>query len=144
MVEIMTVSEQIIEVVDALCEKFGIAVNWTGENVVPYLEILCGKLITYEICTSIAWMVIMALISIGSIIATKKLYPVFKDGWERNSRSCCDMGWQVASVFAIIGLVITGFTTICVLGTQIMDIIQCSVFPELYIFEYVSALVNVA
>lgn len=140
----MTVSEQIIQVIDALCEKFGIAINWTNENVVPYLEVLCGKLITYEICTSIAWMVIMTLASIGSIVAAKKFYPTFKNGWDKNARSCCDMGWQFASVLAIIALAIINISTICVLGQQIMDIIKCAVFPEMYIFEYISALVNVA
>lgn len=79
----MTVSEQIIQVVDALCEKFGIAINWTSENVIPYIETLCRKLVTYEISTSIAWMVIMTLLSIGSIVAAKKFYPTFKKGWEK-------------------------------------------------------------
>ena len=51
----MTVSEQIIQVIDALCEKFGIVVDWTNENVFPYLETLCEKLIAYEIATSIVW-----------------------------------------------------------------------------------------
>ena len=76
----MTVSEQIIQVINALCEKFGIAINWTSENVIPYLETLCRKLITYEISTSIFWMVIMTLVSIASIVATRKFYPTFKDG----------------------------------------------------------------
>lgn len=134
----MTVSEQIIQVIDALCEKFGIVVDWTNENVFPYLETLCGKLIAYEIATSIVWIVIMILISVASIVATKKFYPIFKDGWERNARSSYDMGWQVASVFAIIGIIVVNFSTICVLGTQIMDIIKCAVFPEMYVFEYVS------
>lgn len=140
----MTVSEQIIQVIDALCDKFGIAINWTSENVIPYLEVLCKKLIAYEIGTSIAWMVIMALVSIGSIMATKKLYPTFKNGWEKDARSYCDVGWQVGSILAIIGLVIINFATICVLGTQIMDIIKCAVFPEMYVFEYVSAFINAA
>ena len=138
----MTVSEQIIQVLDVLCEKFGIAVNWTSENVIPYLEILCGKLITYEIYTSIVWMVIMTLVSIGSIVATKKLYPTFKNGCEENARSYCDVGWEIASTFAIIALVIINFATICVLATQIMDIVKCATFPEMYIFEYISVLVN--
>lgn len=140
----MTVSEQIIQVIDALCEKFGIAVNWTSENVVPYLEILCEKLVAYEICTSVVWMVIMTLVSIGSIVATKKLYPTFKNGCEKDAKSYCDIGWEVGSAVAIIALVIINFATICVLVTQIMDIIQCIVFPEMYIFEYISALVNAA
>lgn len=138
----MTVSEQIIQVIDALCEKFGIVVDWTNENVVPYLEILCGKLITYEIATSIVWMVIMILISVASIVATKKFYPTFKDGWERNARSYVDVGWQVGSVFAIIGIIVVNFSTICVLGTQIMDIIKCTVFPEMYVFEYISKFIH--
>lgn len=140
----MAVSEQIIQVIDALCEKFGIAINWTSENVIPYIEILCKKLITYEIVTSIVWMVIMILVSISSIVATKKFYPTFKDGWQKNANSYCDIGWQFASVFAIICLIGINVGTICVLGTQVMDIIKCSVFPEMYVFEYISALANVA
>ena len=140
----MTVSEQIIQVIDALCEKFGIAINWTGENVIPYLEILCRKLITYEIATSIVWMVIMTLASIGSIMATKRFYSTFRDGWKRNAKSYCDVGWQLASVFAIMVLIGINVATICVLITQIIDIIKCATFPEMYIFEYISTLVNAA
>lgn len=29
-------AEQIVEVLNALCEKFGIAVDWSSENVVSY------------------------------------------------------------------------------------------------------------
>ena len=138
----MTVSEQIIQVIDALCEKFGIAVDWTSQNVIPYVETLCRKLITYEIVASIALMVIMVVLSIGSVVATKKLYPTFKDGYERNARSYCDVGWQVGSIFAIIGLVLLNLATIIVVGVQIMDIIKCLTFPEMYIFEYISTLIQ--
>ena len=140
----MTVSEQIIQVIDLLCEKFGIAINWTGENVIPYIETLCGKLIAYEICTSIAWMAIMTLLSIGSIVAAKKLYPTFKKGWEKNAKSDYDMGWQVASVFSIIVLAVINIATVFVVGEQIMNIIKCTTFPEMYVFEYISNLMNAA
>lgn len=135
----MTVSEQIIQVIDALCEKFGIAVNWTGENVIPYLEVLCGKLIKYEICTSIASIVIMVLLSIASIVATKKLAPIFKEGLKREKYSL-NCGWEIATAFAIIGLVVINLIAIIDVGTQIMDIIACVTFPEKYIFEYVKEL----
>ena len=39
----MQVSDQIIQVLDALCEKFGIVINWSGENVIPYLQELIKK-----------------------------------------------------------------------------------------------------
>lgn len=48
----MSFSSQFIEVLDALCAKFGIAVDWTSQNVVPYLTDLAARIITYEISTS--------------------------------------------------------------------------------------------
>lgn len=137
----MTVSEQIIQVFDMLCKKFGIAINWTNENVIPYLEILCRKLVTYEVVTSIVWVVIAALMIIGSIIAVKKLSPTFKRGLEENKRNY-DCGWEVGTVFAIIGLVIINVVSVCMITSQIMDIIKCAVFPEMHVFEYISALVD--
>ena len=41
----MKVSEQIIQVLDALCAKLGMAIDWTADNVIPYIEKLCGKYI---------------------------------------------------------------------------------------------------
>lgn len=141
----MTVSEQIIQVVDALCEKFGIAVDWTAKNIIPYIETLCGKLITYEICTSIVWIIIMVSLSIGSVVAAKKLTPIFKKKIEEGKRSyscLCENDWDMGAGFAIAGLIIINFISIIVVGTQIMDIIKCLTFPEMYVFEYVGALIQ--
>lgn len=138
MVKIMTVSEQIIQVIDALCEKFGIAVDWTSQNVIPYVETLCGKLITYEIGTSIAWMAIMVVLSIGSIVAIKKLYPIFKEKIEGDY----SYDWEIGAGFAIGGLVLLNLVTIIVVGVQIMDIIKCLTFPEMYVFEYISTFIQ--
>ncbi len=136
----MTVSEQIIQVIDALCEKFGIAIDWTSKNIIPYVETLCKKLVAYEIGTSIAWMAIMILVSIGSIVATKKLAPIFRRGIEEEGRWDCN--WKIGTGFAILGLVALNLATIIVVGAQIMDIIKCATFPEMYIFEYISKLIQ--
>ena len=136
----MTVSEQIIQVIDALCAKFGLAIDWTSENVIPYLTTLCGKLVSYEIWTSVFLIVFMTVLTIASIIATKKFAPIFKKGVE--NQHYLDCGWKVASVFAISGLVILYIIAICVIGTQITDIIKCTTFPEKYIFEYVQSIIN--
>lgn len=137
----MAISEQIIQVINALCEKFGIAINWTEENVIPYVEVLCRKLIIYEIATSIVWVVIMALLSVGSIVATKKFAPTFKEGLAENARNY-GVGWELGTTFAIIALAVLNTSTVIVVETQIMDIIKCLTFPEMYVFEYISALVK--
>lgn len=52
----MTVGNQIIEVLNYLCDKFGIALDWSKESVIPYLQELCEKYISWEIATSTAWL----------------------------------------------------------------------------------------
>lgn len=83
----MTVSEQIIQVIDKLCEKFGMAIDWTGENAVPYIETLGQKLVTYEIATSVAWMFIWLIIAICLVAATKKVILMYE--------AVCFSSWDV-------------------------------------------------
>jgi hypothetical protein len=134
----MTVSEQIIQVIDALCKRFGIAVDWTNENVVPYLQTLCDKLIAYEIVTSITWIVIMVLLSTASIIAAKKFAPILRE--RREEQDCYECGWTILTVFCAIGFVVVNLATFIVVSEQIMCIIKCFVFPEMHVFAYVNAL----
>lgn len=139
----MTVSDQIIQVLDALCEKFGIAIDWTSANVLPYLTTLMSKLVLWEIWSSVAWMGIFAILVVISVIGIKRLTPVFKAGIERDKRTY-DCDWQIGSILAIIGLCILYLATILVIGTQIMDIIKCCTFPEMFIFEYIQGLIKPA
>lgn len=136
----MTVSEQIIQVIDVLCAKVGIAIDWTSENALPYVGVLCEKLVKYEIGTSIAQMIIFIILSICSIVAAKKLSPMFKSGIEE--QGFYDCGWTVGAWFAVAALIIFNIVTICVVGQQIMDIIKCVTFPEMYVFEYVRRFIN--
>lgn len=138
----MTVSEQIIQVLDSLCEKFGMAIDWTSANVIPYVSELCTRFISWEIWTSVAWVGIMVFLCLVSVLLIKLCLPIFKRGVEANKRSYIDCGWEVGSVFAIAGLVVLYLATIIVIGCQIMDIIKCVTFPEMYIFEYVQGLIN--
>ena len=60
----MSISDQIIAVINDLCQKFGIAIDWTAESVLPYIEDLCARYIQFEIQTSIAWIVCMAAVTL--------------------------------------------------------------------------------
>lgn len=131
----MMMSEQIIQVIDALCIKLGIAVDWTNENVMPYMATLCEKLISYEIGTSIAWMVIWLILSIGCIVGIKKLISIHKSGM-------IDLDELI--YLASVGLVFIILVTIGVVVSQTMDIIKCVTFPEMHIFEYIQGVINAA
>ena len=69
----MTVSDQIITVLNDLCMKFGVAIDWSSGNAIPYLQALCEKYINYEIATSIAY-IVMACVGIAiTIFIVKKI-----------------------------------------------------------------------
>ena len=42
-------AEEIIKIINELCAKFGIAIDWTSQNVLPYLQELMGRVATYHI-----------------------------------------------------------------------------------------------
>jgi hypothetical protein len=138
----MAVSDQIIQVLDTLCEKFSVAIDWTSANIIPYLTTLMGKLIQWEIWTSVAWISIFVVLTLASIVAIKKLAPVLKKKIE-NERSY-EYGWTLVSTLSIVGLCFWYLTTVLVVGTQIMDIIKCCTFPEMYVFEYIQGLIKLA
>ena len=57
----MTFSEQTISILDYLCQKFGIVIDWTSDTVWPMVEMLAGKYIKWEIASSILWIVIFMM-----------------------------------------------------------------------------------
>ena len=131
----MNVSEQIIQVLDVLCEKFGLVVDWTNANITPYLTELCSRICTYEITTSVFWMIIGAMMIIGSIIYYKHSWknPI---NWDTYDITFKQVNGIVSIAFLIIG-VLTG--TIMII-TQSLDIIQAICIPELTIIEKIQSL----
>ena len=64
----MEVSEQIIKVLDNLCEKFGIVIDWSQENILPYVQDLCSRMVKYDIAKSCVWIALGLLFIISGLI----------------------------------------------------------------------------
>lgn len=131
----MNVSDEIIKVLDALGEKIGVAIDWTGNNVIPYVEQLCQKYIKWEIATSIAWMVVWLLIAIAFFIILR-LYK--KCGWYK--KTDWDDWYSAAIIFTWIFFILSAITLSVNIFVQTFDIIECCVFPEKVIFEEVKSI----
>ena len=125
----MTISSEIIEVLDYVGEKFGIAIDWTSNNVLPYLQTLVDKFIQWEISTSILWIAI-AVFVIAMIISLMNL----KGIREFNKEVCDGMLWIPAGI-----LILGFFIVICV---QIFDIVECNVFPEKVLYDFIKIMLN--
>lgn len=118
----MQLSTEIITILEYLCDKLGIAVDWTSQNILPYLQQLTEKFIRWEMCTSIAWIVIAAvviLVALTFLIIDSASYGAIDDGI-----------LTVFVIIAVIGLII--------IGCQVFDIIECNVFPEKVLYDYIS------
>mgnify|MGYP007054812406 FL=1 len=123
-------SEEVIKILDALAEKFGLAIDWTSANVLPYLQQLCGKYITYEIATSVIWMLIgICLLFVGKYSIKKT-----KQYWQKSEEEIYSDYDVITVMFGILtGCVIVG--GIVVILCQTFDIVTCITFPEKIIIE---------
>lgn len=115
-------SEEIIKVLDALAEKFGLAVDWTSSNVIPYLEQICGKYVNYEIATSITWIILMCIFSFCGYTAYKKFH---KYEYDRD-------GNAILTNIIFCSIVWISVLVIC---CQVFDIVTCFTFPEKIIID---------
>ena len=111
-------SDELIKTFDYLLSQFGIAVDWTDENVIPYLQTLAEKLVRFEINTSIMGLVV------GVVVLTVGVWIFVKDikDWDSG-----------VFILGAILIIVAGIVCCC----QVYDIIKCVSFPELYVFEYI-------
>lgn len=129
----MAISDQIIEVMEYLSSKLGIAIDWTSETAVPVIEEIADKYIRWEINTSITYIVICAVVCIICLCCSKFV----KRFWVeyQNTGDNDYVGFAVVlGIILLIGLI--GCTvSMC---TEIFDIIKCTTFPELQLYEYIT------
>ena len=116
-------SDELIKTFDYLLSQFGIAVDWTDENVIPYLQTLAEKLVRFEINTSIMGLVV------GVVVLTVGVWIFVKDikDWDSG-----------VFILGAILIIVAGIVCCC----QVYDIIKCVSFPELYVFEYIKYALN--
>lgn len=112
----MQISDEVIKILEYLCSKIGVTIDWTSSNVLPYIQQLGEKFIKWEIGTSIGWIVLAVVSTIIAFIFAKI---VDWDGAE-------------AVVFWVAVIV-----SIIVIGCQAFDIVKCYTFPEKAIYDYI-------
>lgn len=139
----MTVSQQIIEVLNALSEKVGVAIDWTAENILPQLKVVCEHFIHYKLITTGIGVGIATLSIIVSIIATLYIlsqYNSFIRTGQQNlffkidNLNICRVRDTTICIFAIASISLAIGIGYLFYGIPIL--IQCAVCPELVILDY--------
>ena len=124
----MSFSSQFIEVLDALCDKIGIAIDWTSQNVMPYVTDLATRIITYEIWASAAWIVIAVI--------------VFLIAWKMTKNMCKTDASDDEWVLGLVVRIGAGILCFVVIVFQVFDIIEAVALPEKTLYDFVMGLMD--
>ena len=108
----MTFSEQFKDIFNMLCEKIGVAIDWTQENIVPYVMELCKRFVILNIVEEALWFIsgISVVVVIGLLFkAILKDYRKCADTrddtfwWEE---FCSDVTPKIGTIFVLYSVVL--------------------------------------
>jgi len=146
-------SSEIIEVLNALCEKLGFAANWSTQNVLPQFYDLMDRYSKYMIARNISEIMLGVIFIVLSIAATRITYKNYEsNGW---AKACyvdsyihihpveyyriSNMAWAVISV-SIAVFVIALFVTVI----RFSGLIQCVMIPDIAAAKEIIRLIRAA
>ena len=129
-------SDEIIKILDDLGQRFGVVIDWSSENVMPYLQDLISRFTSYEMLTSIVWIVVALAVTVGCSVGIPAIVKHANKAMQKDHY--CD--WDVGKPLLVGTLVIIIVCCLsCIVG-QVLDIVTCYTIPEKMIFEYINSL----
>lgn len=126
-------ADQIIQVLDDLSERIGVSIDWSSENVLPYVQELFTKLVNYRLTTSIIWLVVASILIVVSVVTIKKAIRTYRLWQDDEASDDAVFGWRALSIILLIVVVL-------IILFQTPVTIRCLTFPELEVYKYISDL----
>lgn len=121
----MKISDEVIKILEYLCTKIGVTIDWTNENVLPYVGELCEKFIKWETNTSYAWIAIAGVAIVIGLVFAILIHCL--DGWD-------GIEWFIFGMIVLLSMI--------TISVQVFDIIECQTFPEKAIYDYIQMHIN--
>lgn len=127
-------SEEIIKVLDELGKRFGIVIDWSNQNIIPYLQELMKRFICYKNITACVWIIISIFMTIGSVMMIK-----FINKWRKSN----NYDEYDDDTLAVAGYV----TSVCIIALGIgllignlLGIAKNICMPEMVVYEYIKSI----
>lgn len=122
------ISDEIIKVLDNLCEKFGLAIDWSGKNILPYMQELMQRIANLQLAYGIIWLIAAAASIFLIIICIKQYKKAIEDDYD------LDVLW----FFAI--AILCSFSLVAFISGLVL-IPKAIFLPELTALEYIKGLI---
>lgn len=129
-------SDEIIKILDALAEKFGIMVDWSQQNIQPYLQDLMHRVIQYNLATSVIWVIFYISIMAICLFIIKKNNKKF-----RFDKYGCIEGSFSSLIYVIVSYILL-ITFVILLPFEIENICQCVFLPEKIIINEIQSIMQ--
>lgn len=144
-------STEIIKVLDDLAARFGVAIDWTAENIMPYLKDVISRITIYKIVSlsiaigvSMLWLAIITPILVKCIkndhktCIQKKENTVFWHYETYHGMPKPELGYAGCFAATVIGVV--GFVAFFVAIGCTSTLLKWIIVPELPLIEEVMSL----
>lgn len=125
----MQFSEQVIEVLNYLAEKLGMAIDWTSENVIPYVKEIMERYRMYSITSSVIWIIVGIIALFLFVFLFKKARKI----WKKDSYDDDSDDWVIA--MCIVGSGVFFIAGIIILAINIPSLLRWCFIPEVQFLE---------
>ena len=130
-------NNEFTKALDAVCDKFGIAVDWSSKNVVPYVQELSTRVVHFKMASAVFFVVLGVLMLISTILWVKWIK--YCDNRYKEDRYS---DWDLATGLSIGACIICVVIGIYVALYSVYDIVAYSVFPEKALVDFISTYMN--
>ena len=130
-VEKITISSEITNILNDLGSRLGVVIDWSSQNVVPYVQDLVSRIAKLQICNSIIAIVCGIVCLVGLILIIRFAIKHWEDYVE-----------EVVGTFVIVIFIacLIGIFTLIPIGVD--GLTQAIYLPELTAIEYIQRLMK--
>lgn len=133
-------TDEIIKLLDELAKRFGIVIDWTSENLMPYLEDLFDRFITYNIVVDVFWIIMAFVVICFDVWFVKKSYQMYKEDRNNIFFETFSFGRNVTFLWVATVITVVVFSLISViLGlVALLEIPKLIFIPEVFMIDWLN------
>lgn len=127
----MTISSEITNILNDLGSRLGVAIDWTSQNVTPYIQDLISRIAKLEMCNSIIILIFGIICLIATILCIGFFIKHYEDDVDEFTGIAITVGCFVCAIlmFILIPIGIDGLT-------------KSIYLPEFTAVEYIQKLIK--
>lgn len=131
--------KELCDIIDKIAEKIGVAIDWSSENVMPYIQDIMQRYRTMNIVNNIIVMTVCAIIiTICVIVAVKIAKGIINSSQNTSSSIWFDADLDMVSTFSITASIIIAFSffiSVIVLCVATGELMGWLYVPEVKLLE---------